>query len=102
MRGDLIIMSKRFGAIALLISILVAAAFSQDSQELKAEREANARLKGEHPLIAIAKSKPSSLRPELVGVHPRVYMTQAEIDKLKEKTVTQKEMWQTACRAFVH
>ncbi|MBK8302298.1 MAG: DUF4962 domain-containing protein [Pyrinomonadaceae bacterium] len=89
-------MSKRFGALALLISIVVTAAFSQDSQELKAEREANARLKGEHPLIAIAKSKPSSLRSELVGVHPRVFMTQAEIDKLKEKTVTQKEMWQTA------
>ena len=89
-------MSKRFGALALLVSIVVTAAFSQDSQELKAEREANARLKGEHPLIAIAKSKPSSLRPELVGVHPRVFMTQAEIDKLKEKTLTQKEMWQTA------
>jgi hypothetical protein len=71
---------------------------AQDSQELKAEREASAKLKGEHPLIAIAKSKASTLRPELVGVHPRVFLTQPEIDDLKKKTQTQKELWQTALK----
>lgn len=89
-------MSKRFLILTLLLSAFCIAAYAQDSQELKAEREANQRVKGEHPLLAIAKSKPSTLRPELVGVHPRVFLTQAEIDKLKEKTTTQKEMWQTA------
>jgi hypothetical protein len=70
--------------------------FAQDKQELEAERAANAKLKGEHPLVAIAKSKPSSLRKELVGVHPRVYMTQGDIDALKEKAKTQEKLWQTA------
>ncbi len=89
-------MQNKLAAIALLITALVVSTPSQDSQELKAEREANEKLKGEHPLVALAKSKPSALRPELVGVHPRVYMTQAEIDRLKEKATTQKELWQTA------
>ena len=69
--------------IARIVSLVFALsmiAFGQDAQELKAEKEANARLKGEHPLVQIARSKPSSLRKELVGVHPRVFMTQAEID----------------------
>ncbi len=89
-------MSNR--SVILLIAILAFASslHAQDKQELEAERAANARLKGEHPLVAIARSKPSSLRKELEGVHPRVYVTQAEIDKLKEKAVSQKGLWQTA------
>ncbi len=71
-------------------------AFAQDAQELKAEREANAKLKGEHPLFGLMKTKIASLKPELKGVHPRVYLTQSEIDALKEKTKTQPELWQAA------
>ena len=89
-------MTKKFGLVAIVLSIFASAVFGQDSQELKAERDANKKLKGEHPLIAIAKSKPSSLRPELVGVHPRVYMTQAESGALKLKAPPQKELRQTA------
>src|SRR5262249_23188692 len=40
--------------------------------------------------------KPSSLKKELEGVHPRVYFTQSEIDSLKQKAKTQKDLWQTA------
>lgn len=69
---------------------------AQDAQELGAERAANAKLKGEHPLITLAKNKPSALRKELVGVHPRVFMTQKEIDALKAKANSNKELWQTA------
>src|SRR5688500_3318379 len=83
-------------AIALIISIFVASGLTQDTQELQAEREASSKLKGEHPLVALARSKPSTLRPELAGVHPRVYMTQAEIDSLRKKAASQKELWQTA------
>ncbi|MEQ1606475.1 MAG: DUF4962 domain-containing protein [Pyrinomonadaceae bacterium] len=75
-----------------LISGLVA----QDAQELKAEREASAKLKGEHPLMSVMKNKPSTLKRELEGVHPRVFVTQAEIEALKNKTKTQNELWQTA------
>jgi Heparinase II/III-like protein. len=80
----------------LLITSCFAVSFAQDQQELEAEREANAKLKGEHPLVGIAKTKPSSLRKELVGVHPRVFLTQSEIDALKEKARTHPELWQTA------
>ena len=66
--------------------ILIVFAFTlvpgQDSQELKAEREGSKKLKGEHPLVAVMKSKPSSLKRELEGVHPRVYFTQDEIEAL--------------------
>jgi hypothetical protein len=80
----------------LIIAVISNVAFAQDAQELKAEREADKKLKGEHPLVALSKSKPSSLKKELEGVHPRVFLSQAEIDALKEKTKTQKELWQTA------
>jgi hypothetical protein len=82
----------------LLFSVLALASFSftQDQQELEAERIANAKLKGEHPLIKIAAAKPSALKKDLVGVHPRVYMTQGDIDLLKEKAKSEKKLWQTA------
>ena len=78
------------------VALVCLSAIAQDKQELEAEKAANAKLKGEHPLVAIAKSKPTSLRKELEGVHPRVYMTQGDIDTLKEKAKTQKELWRTA------
>lgn len=80
----------------LAITMMLSAVIAQDEQELKAEKAASQTLKGEHPLISIAKSRPSSLKKELEGVHPRVFLTQAEIDTLKDKTKTQKELWQTA------
>jgi hypothetical protein len=89
-------MMYKFRSIALIILVFVISGVSQDRQELEAERAASASLKGEHPLTALIKSKPSSLRPALVGVHPRVFLTQAEIDALKEKTRSQKELWQAA------
>ncbi|MEO5859384.1 MAG: DUF4962 domain-containing protein [Pyrinomonadaceae bacterium] len=86
----------KIAQIVMLLAGLSMLAFAQDAQELKAEKEANARLKGEHPLVQIAKSKPSSLRPALVGVHPRVFMTQGEIDQLKAKAKSERELWATA------
>jgi hypothetical protein len=88
-------MPNNLKAIALIVSVFVISGLAQDSQELEAESAASVRLKGEHPLVALIKSKPSSLRPELVGVHPRVFLTQAEIDGLKQKMRSQKELWKT-------
>jgi hypothetical protein len=87
---------KKFISIVLMISTLFSMGFAQDAQELEAERLASAKLKGEHPLVTLANSKPSSLKKELVGVHPRVFMTQSDIDALKIKAKSQKELWQTA------
>lgn len=71
-------------------------AFAQDKQELEAERAANQGLKGEHPLMNLMKTKTSSVKAELKGVHPRVYMTQNQIYRLKAKTKTQPQLWQAA------
>lgn len=68
----------------------------QDSQELAAEKAASSKLKGEHPLIGLMKTKNSALKSELVGVHPRVFLTQNDIDSLKEKAKSNKELWETA------
>lgn len=89
-------MSKNITTILLIFACFSNFAFAQDKQELEAERKANQKLKGEHPLMELMKTKPSSLRKELEGVHPRVFMTQKEIDALKEKAKSQKELWQTA------
>lgn len=89
-------MLSRIYAIVWGMSLFAVLAFGQDAQELEAERLASAKLKGEHPLVALAKNKPSSLKKELEGVHPRVFVTQSEIDALKAKAKSQKELWQTA------
>lgn len=86
----------KYLSIILILAAFAAVSFGQDRQELEAERAASKKLKGEHPLIAISKTKPSSLKNELVGVHPRVFMTQEEIDAFKEKAKSQNELWQTA------
>lgn len=80
----------------LLTLLLTSFAFAQDTQELEAERALYTNLKGEHPLVNLMKMKNSSLKKELEGVHPRVFLTQSEIDALKDKTKSQKALWQTA------
>ena len=82
--------------VVLIIANFFTFAFAQDKQELEAERKASERLKGEHPLEQLIKTKTSAIKPELKGVHPRVFMTQSDIDALKAKTKTQPELWQTA------
>lgn len=83
-----------FGLITVLFAL--SAIFAQDKQELDAEKNANAKLKGEHPLFELMKTKNSSLKLELKGIHPRVYMSQSEIDALKAKMKTQPQLWQNA------
>ena len=84
-----------------IINLIIFFAFpigllAQDKQELEAERKASQKLKGEHPLLQLAKSKTSSLKKDLENVHPRVFLTQSEIDGLREKIKAQKELWLTA------
>src|SRR5262245_15463556 len=56
---------------------------AQDPRELQQERQANAKLKGEHPLLELMRTRKSTLRPELMGVHPRVYVTDKELAELE-------------------
>lgn len=89
-------MSKKILLAVLILAFSSIFALAQDAQELSAERAADKKLKGEHPLIALMKTKTSALKSELAGKHPRVFVTAEEIEQLKRKTKTQKELWQTA------
>jgi hypothetical protein len=45
------------------------------------------------PLVGAMESLHSTLRPELVGVHPRVYFTDAELDALRTKAHGEQKAW---------
>ncbi len=89
-------LKKITSTIFIVLLALPFGAFAQDKQELAAEKSANAKLKGEHPLFDLMKTKTSSLKKELEGVHPRVFLTQGELDALKVKMKAEPELWQTA------
>jgi len=84
--------------IAIAASLLpVAPLFAQDARELEQERTASKKLKGEHPLIELMRTRQSALRPELMGVHPRVYVTEKELADLRQRARTShRELWQRA------
>jgi hypothetical protein len=72
-------------------------AHAQDARELQQERAASNKLKGEHPLTDLMRTRNSALKPELRGVHPRVYVTDKELAELRERArTTHKELWQQA------
>jgi hypothetical protein len=85
-------------ALAFTSSILPCAPSSaQDARELEQERTASKKLKGEHPLIELMRTRQSTLRPELMGVHPRVYVTEKELADLRQRARTShRELWQRA------
>lgn len=87
--------------LALVLTVIstpsVVQLVAQDSRELQDERRASVKLKGEHPLVELMKTRKSALRPELMGVHPRVYVTDKEIAQLRERSRhTHRELWQQA------
>ena len=89
----------------LMVVVLVSAVqpvvplHGQDARELEQERAANRRLKGEHPLVPLMKTLKSDLRPELLGVHPRVYVTDKELAELRQRArSSHRELWQQAIR----
>jgi hypothetical protein len=70
---------------------------AQDSRELEQERTTSKKLTGEHPLNELMRTRKSALRPELLGVHPRVYVTDQELALLRERARTShQELWQQA------
>jgi hypothetical protein len=84
-------------ALTLASIIFPAGLFAQDARELEQERAASNKLKGEHPLFELMRTRKSSLRPELMGVHPRVYVTDKEIAELRQRARgSHRELWQQA------
>ncbi len=95
--------NKRGLALVILLTVtsLISPASSsaQDQRELEAEKIKSNQPKGEHPLVELMRSRKSSLRPELMGVHPRVYVTDKELDELRQRArTTHRDLWQQALR----
>lgn len=85
--------------LALASSILPLPLHAQDARELEQERTASRKLKGEHPLMELMRTRKSALRPELFGMHPRVYVTDKELAVLREYSRgSHRELWQRAIR----
>jgi hypothetical protein len=70
-------------ALWLIVSVLIVAA--QDARESLGPKDKPAQAKGPHPLTQLMATLNSSLRPELRGKHPSVYVTETEIVKLRER-----------------
>ncbi len=83
-------------ALALAASVLpVVPLKAQDARELEQERTASKKLKGEHPLLELMRTRKSALRSELVSVHPRVYLTDKDLADLHQRARTShRELWQ--------
>lgn len=92
----------RLSVIALALASIVfpsAPLLAQDARELAQERAASRKLKGEHPLLELMRTRKSTLRPELLGTHPRVYVTDIELDNLRQRALTShRELWQRAIK----
>ena len=83
----------------LVFCPIVTPLIAQDSRELQQENVASKKLKGEHPLVELMRSLKSTLKPELNGVHPRVYVTEKELDDLRVKAHgSHSELWQQALK----
>ncbi len=92
---------KRSNIVVLLISLFLffplTAPRAQDAREVEQEKVTNSKLKGPHPLIELMNVRKSTLRRELMGVHPRVYLTEAELTDLRQRArTTHREMWEQA------
>src|SRR6266536_1839543 len=72
-------------------------AFAQDTRELQKEATATQAKKGPHPLTRLMQTANSRLRPELRGHHPRVYVTDSELEVLRHRArTTHRDVWQLA------
>jgi len=92
-KGWLIVIGLALASSNIAISPLLA----QDARELEQERVASNELKGEHPLIELMRTRKSTLRSDLLGVHPRVYVTEKELSELRSRArTTHRELWQSA------
>jgi hypothetical protein len=89
---------RRFlGAAALSLPALsLRQAMAQDAREALGTMQGKAGA-GPHPLETLMKSHPAALRPELRGVHPRVYTSAAELAEMRKRAKgSQRAEWQKA------
>src|SRR5437764_14708520 len=98
----------RFAVFSFLAVVILPASSlpAQDAHEALGARDNPTRARGPHPLEALMKSLHSQLRPELAGKHPRVFVTDAELQQLRERAhSTHRAVWRAALskvRALQH
>jgi hypothetical protein len=83
----------------LLLATLMALtpAFAQDAREALGPKDRSAKANEPHPLALLMTTLNSSLRPELRGRHPRVYVTEDGLKQLRERSrTTHRDLWQRA------
>jgi hypothetical protein len=79
------------------LAILWSTTFAQDAREALGPKDNAAQSKEPHALTQLMAAKTSALRKELRGVHPRVYVTEAGLQTLRERArTTHRELWQRA------
>jgi hypothetical protein len=77
--------------------LLISSALAQDARESLGPKDKPAQAKEPHPLTQLMGKLNSSLRPELRGQHPRVYVTTQELADLRERSrTTHRALWQRA------
>ncbi|MEO8028589.1 MAG: hypothetical protein ABI823_19055, partial [Bryobacteraceae bacterium] len=83
--------------LAVAVGLIGASAvFAQDAKEALGALEKKGAT-GPHPLLAIEALHPAAMKPELSGVHPRVFVTAKELEELKVKSrTTHKAIWDHA------
>lgn len=94
---------RRFlGAAALALPALTGnRVLAQDSREALGPKEGKPTA-GPHPLQALMAQHPAALKPELRGVHPRVFTTAAGLADLRRRaTTTHRDAWQKALAGLV-
>jgi len=75
---------------AALLSLLPACALGQSADEALGPKDTGGK---KTYLLAEMKALRSSPKPELAGVHPRVYFTQGELDALRKKAHGPQKVW---------
>jgi hypothetical protein len=90
-------MTILLSALCLIIAALTTSA--QDARESLGPKDKPAQAKEPHPLTQMMGALNSSMRPELRGKHPRVFATEVEIAKLRERArTTHRDLWSRALR----
>jgi len=81
-------------ALLLAIWLPLSPASTQDAREALGPKDKPAKAKEAHPLTELMGKLNSSLRPELRGKHPRVYVTEDGLKQLRERArTTHRDLW---------
>jgi hypothetical protein len=89
----------KFGIVAMLVLFSFFISNGQDAREALGPKDtAKGKLvTGTHPITSLMTNLKSTLRTELRGKHPRVYLTSEALVQLRKRaTTTHQEMWQQA------